>query len=94
MLIVAPMENSRRVCSVCHEFFIPDLLTWLGIIAKDMAVLSSWPDNVRVDLSRNPYESKMDVDDSSLLFHAAVPVKGTSVISSTDLYRFFQIALY
>jgi len=58
-----------------------------------MAVLSSWPDNARVDIPRNFYESTMDVDDSSLLFRTAVPVKGMSVISSTDVYRIFQIAL-
>jgi len=87
------MENSRRVCSVCHEFFNPDLLTLLGIIAKDTAVLSKWPDNVPVDIPRKFYDGKRDGDDSSLLFHTAVPVKGTSVISSSDLCRFSQIAL-
>jgi hypothetical protein len=95
MLIVARMENSRRVCSVCHEFFIPDVLTLLGIIAKDTAVLSLWPvdKRVRADIPRNFYEGKMDVDDSSLLFHTPVPVKGTSVIGSADLCSVSQIAL-
>jgi len=73
---------------------IRDLLTLLGIIAKDTAVLSKWSDRDPFDIPRKFYDSfRAGDNNSSLLFHTAVPVKGMSVIGSTDLCRFSQIAL-